>query len=209
MCGAARRHAWHTSARFGGAQCPDAIGFDVEADVDPKLKDFLTELAANPKKLGEFIADADKAMKAVDLPAEDQEILKSGDVSRIHARLMGMPERAEVPPVVVVTADLLSRSMSEYSRQLQSGSTAGLTLFPNMPPQTPMIVTLMSPTVAPTVSPVWPNVPPTVSPVWPTMTPTVAPTVSPVWPMMTPMITPQVTPQFTPMYAPMYMPTWR
>ena len=42
------------------------------------LKEFLTELAQDPKRLGEFIHDPEKMMMGADLSDEDQKALKSG-----------------------------------------------------------------------------------------------------------------------------------
>jgi hypothetical protein len=158
--------------------------------MEKKLIDFLSELAANPKKLAEFMVDPDKSMGAAKLEDDDQEVLKSCDINRINAKLMGKVEAPEMPPVVVVTAELLTRGLTEYSKQLQSGSPVGLTLFPNIPPQiTPMVTPQITPMVTPQFTPM--------------VTPQITPMVTPQFiPMVTPQITPMVTPQFIPMVTP-------
>jgi len=56
-----------------------------------ELKDFLAELAINPKKLGEFIHDPEAAMTKAELSKEDKAALLSGFPSIIYARLAGVP----------------------------------------------------------------------------------------------------------------------
>jgi hypothetical protein len=55
------------------------------------LKDFLTELATDPKKLGEFIHNPEAAMATEGLSNEDQAALRSGFPGIIYARLAGVP----------------------------------------------------------------------------------------------------------------------
>ena len=54
-----------------------------------ELRDFLVGLATDHAKLGEFIRDADAAMKGAGLAPEDEAALKSGNPMAIHARLTG------------------------------------------------------------------------------------------------------------------------
>jgi hypothetical protein len=56
-----------------------------------ELREFLSELATNPTKLGEFIHDPETAMTAAKLSDEDQAALRSGFPGVIYARLAGMP----------------------------------------------------------------------------------------------------------------------
>jgi hypothetical protein len=56
-----------------------------------KLKDFLTELAIDPKKLGDFIHDPEAAMTAAGLNDEDKAALRFGFPDVIYARLAGVP----------------------------------------------------------------------------------------------------------------------
>ncbi len=184
--------------------------------MDKKLIDFLTELAVDPQKLSEFMLYPDKSMQSAELEESDREILKSGDVNRIHAKLMGKEIASEMPPVVVVTAESLTRGLIEYSKQLQqqTSSYAGLTLFPNIPPQimpmvtpqiTPMVTPQITPMVTPQITPmVTPQITPMVTPqITPMVTPQITPMVTPqIMPMVTPQITPMVTPQITPMITP-------
>lgn len=55
------------------------------------LKDFLSELAINPEKLGSFIHNPEESMKSAQLDEEDQDALKSGFAGMIYARLAGVP----------------------------------------------------------------------------------------------------------------------
>jgi hypothetical protein len=70
-----------------------------------KLKDFLTELATDPKKLGDFIHDPDAAMAAARLSSKDQDALRSGFPDIIHARLAGVPIKKafQIPPPPIIT----------------------------------------------------------------------------------------------------------
>jgi hypothetical protein len=56
-----------------------------------ELREFLSELAVDPKKLGEFIHDPDAAMRSAELSDADRAALKSGFASIIYARLAGVP----------------------------------------------------------------------------------------------------------------------
>ena len=55
------------------------------------LKDFLSELAIDPTKLGQFIHDPDAAMQSAKLSDADKAALRSGFASVIYARLAGLP----------------------------------------------------------------------------------------------------------------------
>jgi hypothetical protein len=54
------------------------------------LKEFLSDLAQDPQRLGEFILDPDAAMDAAELNDEDKDALRSGFTGIIYARLSGM-----------------------------------------------------------------------------------------------------------------------
>jgi hypothetical protein len=54
-----------------------------------KLKAFMVRLATDQDLLNDFIANAAQSMAANSLSAEDQEILSSGDTSRIYLALIG------------------------------------------------------------------------------------------------------------------------
>jgi hypothetical protein len=56
-----------------------------------KLKNFLSQLAEDPKKLGEFIHDPEAAMNAAKLSDNDKAALRSGFPAIIYARLAGVP----------------------------------------------------------------------------------------------------------------------
>ena len=71
-----------------------------------ELREFLSELATDPKKLGEFIHDQEAATTAADLSDEDKVALRSGFPAMMYARLAGLPKekafditaRAPLPP---------------------------------------------------------------------------------------------------------------
>jgi len=54
------------------------------------LKDFLSSLATDPSKLGEFIRDPEAVAKKAELSDDDLAALKSGLPALIHARLAGV-----------------------------------------------------------------------------------------------------------------------
>jgi hypothetical protein len=56
-----------------------------------KLEDFLTELAIEPQKLGQFIHDPEATMTAASLSSEDKAALRFGFPDVIYARLAGVP----------------------------------------------------------------------------------------------------------------------
>jgi hypothetical protein len=64
------------------------------------LEEFLSDLAVNAQRLGEFIYDPESAMTAAELSDEDKNALISGFAGIIYARLAGLPtERAfQLPP---------------------------------------------------------------------------------------------------------------
>jgi hypothetical protein len=55
------------------------------------LKEFLSELAIDPTKLGKFIHDPEASMKEAEINVEDQAVLKSRFANIIYARLAGLP----------------------------------------------------------------------------------------------------------------------
>jgi hypothetical protein len=56
-----------------------------------ELRDFLSDLATDPQRLGEFIQDPEGAMSAAELSDEDKNALRSGFPAIIYARLAGLP----------------------------------------------------------------------------------------------------------------------
>jgi hypothetical protein len=206
-----------------------------EKTMDKKMVDFLSDLAGDSKKLAHFMMDPDEAMKEAGLDEKDTKILASGDVNKINFALMEDSEQPEMPPVVVVTAEALSRGLTDYSRQLRTAGTSGSpqtnpSITPQFVPQfAPTVTVQFAPTMNPMVTPQFgPMISPTVSPqMGPTISPTVTaqfaptitvtpqfaptitvqfmPTVSP--PQFMPTISPTVTPQVTPQFGPMVSPT--
>jgi hypothetical protein len=59
------------------------------------LREFLSELATDPQRLGQFILDPEAAMTEAELSEEDKQALRSGFPAIIYARLAGLStERA-------------------------------------------------------------------------------------------------------------------
>jgi hypothetical protein len=55
------------------------------------LKEFLANLATDPRKLGEFLHAPEDAMSTANLSEEDQTALRSGVAGMVAARLAGLP----------------------------------------------------------------------------------------------------------------------
>ena len=124
-----------------------------------ELKDFLSELAINPQKLGEFIHDPEAAMTAAELTNEDKAALRSGFPGIIYARLAGIPTK-EAFQIASRPPDSTQQNVS-FSQFL-----------PNYPPQIwPQV--WPPPQIWPQIHPppqIWPQVwpPPQIWPqVWP------------------------------------------
>ncbi len=129
------------------------------------LRSFLADLATDPVKLGEYIGKPDDAMTRAGLGDEEKELLKSGNLAQIYARLM--PERPTPTMVVVVKAEELQRSY-----QALAGALAGAPSWGPMgyPPPPWMAFPWMSPAWAgmPLQGTAWP-----VPPVWQNLAPTI------------------------------------
>jgi hypothetical protein len=54
------------------------------------LKEFLSNLAQDPKSLGEFIIDPDGSMSAAEVSEQDKQAIRSGFTNIIYARLSGV-----------------------------------------------------------------------------------------------------------------------
>ena len=64
-----------------------------------KLKEFLSNLATDARKLGEFLHGPEAAMSAANLSEADKTALRSGVSGMVAARLAGMPlDQAFQPP---------------------------------------------------------------------------------------------------------------
>ena len=75
---------------------PDVKGKAVTSGVKAKtkatgLKKFLSNLATDPRKLGEFLHEPEAAMSTANLSEEDKTALRSGVSGMIAARLAGVP----------------------------------------------------------------------------------------------------------------------
>ena len=63
------------------------------------LKEFLSNLAKDAQKLGEFLHKPEEAMSAANLSEEDKTALRSGVAGMVHARLAGVPLDQAFRPV--------------------------------------------------------------------------------------------------------------
>ena len=54
------------------------------------LKELLSDLAQNPRRLGEFILDPDTVMDEAELSDDDKRAMRSGFAGIVYARLAGM-----------------------------------------------------------------------------------------------------------------------
>ena len=72
------------------------------------LKEFLSNLATDPRKLGEFLHEPEAAMSAANLSEADKAALRSGVSGMVAARLAGVPlEQAfQPPPHIGLTAHI-------------------------------------------------------------------------------------------------------
>lgn len=60
------------------------------------LKAFLVELATHPEKFQEFIAKPETALNELDMNEEDKNLIKSGDMAAIEARLIENDKQARI-----------------------------------------------------------------------------------------------------------------
>ncbi|HYW72774.1 MAG TPA: hypothetical protein VE961_17245 [Pyrinomonadaceae bacterium] len=100
------------------------------------LKEFLCELATDPKRLGAFISDPDAAMSEAGLEDDDRHVLKSGNMALIHQRLVSQ----EPPPTIVVI-------VGTEGLRAQYGQAAEQASF--VPPSVATVVTINSCVAAP------------------------------------------------------------
>jgi hypothetical protein len=93
-----------------------------------ELREFLAGLATDPKRLAEFMADADDVMEKAELAEDDRTLLKSGNLAGIQARLAGV-----VAPqiVVVIGLEQLQRMYTEAVRwtMAPAGAVPGAVLW--------------------------------------------------------------------------------
>jgi hypothetical protein len=61
------------------------------------LKEFLSDLATDPRKLGEFLHTPEVVMSATNLSEADKTALRSGVSGMVAARLAGVPLDQETP----------------------------------------------------------------------------------------------------------------
>ena len=62
------------------------------------LKEFLSNLATDPRKLGEFLHAPEPVMSAANISEGDKTALRSGVSGMVAARLAGTPEPAQIGP---------------------------------------------------------------------------------------------------------------
>jgi hypothetical protein len=139
-----------------------------------ELREFLSELATNPSRLGEFIQDPEAAMTAAELSDEDKTALQSGFPAMIYARLMGVPAEQ----AFTIRAPIAPPQIAQVAPQI-----VPLQLPPQLPPQ------IVWPVLPPQI--VWPVIPPQLPPqiVWPVIPPQLPPQI--VWPVVSPQISPR------------------
>ena len=103
-----------TSDVKGKAMTTDAKGKAMTARVKKKtkatgakgktkatsLKEFLSNLATDARKLGEFLHEPEAAMSAANLSEEDKTALRSGVAGMVAARLAGVPLDQAFKPMV-------------------------------------------------------------------------------------------------------------
>jgi hypothetical protein len=94
------------------------------------LREFLSELATDPTRLGEFILDPDAAMSAAELSEADKAALRSGFANLIAARLAGLP--AEEAFAATLQAPQAAQAAAGLFPSLQI--TPQLQLFPQLVP---------------------------------------------------------------------------
>jgi hypothetical protein len=63
------------------------------------LKEFLSNLATDPRKLGEFLHTPEAVMSATNLSEADKTALRSGVSGMVAARLAGVPLDQETPQI--------------------------------------------------------------------------------------------------------------
>jgi hypothetical protein len=88
-----------------------------------ELREFLAGLATDPRRLAEFMADADAAMEKAELAEDDRKLLKSGNLAAIQARLAG-PGAAAPQIVVVVGLEQLQRMYADAMRAMAPAGAA-------------------------------------------------------------------------------------
>src|SRR6516165_8008672 len=111
-----------------------------------ELKEFLSELAISPQKLGEFIHDPEAAMDTAALADADKAALRSGFASVIYARLAGLPTeqafqinlRPPVGPPQIVLPPPISQVIYQLPPQLPVIHQLPPVIH-QLPPQLPVI----------------------------------------------------------------------
>jgi hypothetical protein len=92
----------------GKAMTPDVKGKTKATGAKGKtkatgLKEFLLNLATDPRKLGEFLHAPEAAMSAANLSEADKTALRSGVSGMVAARLAGVPlDQAFQPPPLLI-----------------------------------------------------------------------------------------------------------
>jgi hypothetical protein len=93
-----------------------------------ELREFLAGLATDPKRLAEFMSDADAVMEKAELAEDDRNLLKSGNLAGIQARLAGAVP-AQI--VVVIGLEQLQRLYTDAMRAMAApaGALPGAALW--------------------------------------------------------------------------------
>ncbi|HYW73119.1 MAG TPA: hypothetical protein VE961_18980, partial [Pyrinomonadaceae bacterium] len=157
------------------------------------LRQFLSEIATDPKRLGAFISDPEAAMDEAGLEDDDKQLVKSADLVQINQRLLAESKGEATPPVVVIVGTEGVRSHFTEAAKGVAASPSTFQTFPTLPQL------LVHPNISPyLVAPL--ILPPQITPhivaplIWP---PQITPHI------VTPLITPQITPHIV---APLILP---
>lgn len=132
-----------------------------------QLKKLLATLAKDSKELGSFITDPKSYLSDKDIDENEIELILSGNLNAINAKLSGFDiSQNPTPLVVIVDAKQNSDLYSNLAKIPSNPGNSGLTLYPNqvltIPPNFPThgppnVINLTPPTI------IWPTVaPPTI-----------------------------------------------
>jgi len=91
------------------------------------LRGFLSELATDRKRLGAYIGDPEVSMREAGLTEEEQQLLKSGNLAQINARLVAEQAGGKAAPVAVVVID--GEQLQKAYTQGLGGAVAGATAY--------------------------------------------------------------------------------
>jgi hypothetical protein len=80
------------------------------------LKEFLSNLATDPRKLGEFLHEPEAAMSAANLSEADKTALRSGVAGMVAARLAGVPlDQAFMPLAYLIHPEVAAYMIHPFA----------------------------------------------------------------------------------------------